>query len=338
MNEFPLITIGLTCFNCEKTIERALKSAINQDWINKEIILIDDYSTDNSKNVLLKLKSLYPQVQIIYNTKNYGVSYNLNLIIKKAKGEFVTFFDGDDESRTDRTTKQYKRFLKYKMINPNSKVFVFLNRDIVPLDSDEIKSVRLGIGRVPPEPYGKIVAEKILAKRTVYDKFLWKNFCSGTFFPKRQYVSTKAKSPGITIEDYNNGLGAFGTGIFFSKISYIKDLNGWDENFRRHEDVDLIIRAAIEGYHFISVNESLMTQYITRPEHKNFTLTGHLSFDKQIYKKHHKFLKERFLYTASFFDLYATGFGLKGMVTFRRIFRLLAVFFRISHYLFKSRY
>lgn len=70
MKEFPLITIGLTCFNCEKTIERALKSAINQDWINKEIILIDDCSTDNSKNVLLKLKSLYPQVQIIYNTKN----------------------------------------------------------------------------------------------------------------------------------------------------------------------------------------------------------------------------------------------------------------------------
>ena len=38
MKESPLVTIGLTCFNCEKTIERALKSAINQDWKNKEII------------------------------------------------------------------------------------------------------------------------------------------------------------------------------------------------------------------------------------------------------------------------------------------------------------
>ena len=71
MKESPLVTIGLTCFNLEKTIERALKSAINQDWENKEIILIDDCSTDNSKVVLLKLKSLYPQVQIINNIKNY---------------------------------------------------------------------------------------------------------------------------------------------------------------------------------------------------------------------------------------------------------------------------
>ena len=44
MKEFPLVTIGLTCFNCEKTVERALKSAINQQWVNKEIILIDDFS------------------------------------------------------------------------------------------------------------------------------------------------------------------------------------------------------------------------------------------------------------------------------------------------------
>ena len=36
MEESPLVTIGLTCFNCERTIERALKSAINQDWENKE--------------------------------------------------------------------------------------------------------------------------------------------------------------------------------------------------------------------------------------------------------------------------------------------------------------
>ena len=36
MKESPLVTIGLTCFNCEKTIERALKSAINQDWKNKD--------------------------------------------------------------------------------------------------------------------------------------------------------------------------------------------------------------------------------------------------------------------------------------------------------------
>ena len=37
MKEPPLVTIGLTCFNCEKTIGRALKSAINQVWENKKL-------------------------------------------------------------------------------------------------------------------------------------------------------------------------------------------------------------------------------------------------------------------------------------------------------------
>ena len=162
MEESPLLTIGLTCFNCEKTIERALKSAINQDWENKEIILIDDCSTDNSTTILSKLNSQHPQVQIINNSKNCGLAYNENLIVKKAKGEFVTFFDGDDESRTNRITKQYERFLEYKTRHPDSKVFVYLNRDIVPLDANEVKSVRFGIGRKSPEPYGKIVADYIL--------------------------------------------------------------------------------------------------------------------------------------------------------------------------------
>ena len=311
MKESPLVTIGLTCFNLEKTIERALKSAINQDWENKEIILIDDCSTDNSKVVLLKLKSLYPQVQIINNIKHCGVAYNRNLITKKAKGEFIAFFDGDDESHIDRITKQYKRFLEYKIINPNSKVFVYLNRnvilvdanvtkqvlnfmhqqkmhfpehdwrgqyDVIPANANETKYLRFGIGRMSPEPYGKILADKILVNRIKNDKFYW---------------------------------GSFGAGTLFTKVSYIKDLNGYDENFGRHDDTDLVIRAAIEGYRFISVNETLMTQYITRGVHKILTTQEILSAQKQLIKKHHKYLKERFLYIASFFDPYAWYFGQK---------------------------
>ena len=162
MKESPLVTIGLTCFNCEKTIERALKSAINQDWINKEIILIDDCSTDNSTTILSKLKSQYQQIQLIINNKNHGLAYNENLIIKKAKGEFVVFFDGDDESRKDRITKQYERFLEYKTKHPNSEIFVYSNRNVLPINSVNKRFTGFAIGRKSPEPYGKIVADYLL--------------------------------------------------------------------------------------------------------------------------------------------------------------------------------
>ena len=162
MKESPLVTIGLTCFNCEKTIERALKSAINQDWENKEIILIDDCSTDNSTTILSKLKSQYPQIQLIINSKNRGLAYNENLIVKKAKGDFIAFFDGDDESQINRISKQYQRFLEYKTKHPDSKIIVYSNRKVVPINDAEKSFTRFAIGRKSPEPYGKIVADYIL--------------------------------------------------------------------------------------------------------------------------------------------------------------------------------
>ena len=45
MMDNPLITIGITCFNSEKYIIRALDSALNQDWQNKEVIIVDDFSS-----------------------------------------------------------------------------------------------------------------------------------------------------------------------------------------------------------------------------------------------------------------------------------------------------
>ena len=50
--EAPLITIGITCFNAEETIEIALKSAFSQDWSNYEVIVVDDGSSDNSIEIL----------------------------------------------------------------------------------------------------------------------------------------------------------------------------------------------------------------------------------------------------------------------------------------------
>ena len=296
MKEPPLVTIGLTCFNCEKTIERALKSAINQDWENKEIILIDDCSTDNSKVVLLKLKSLYPQVQIINNSKNCGLAYNENVIVKKAKGEFVAFFDGDDESRTDRITKQYERFLEYKTKHPNSEILVYSNRNVVPINNIKKKFTRFAIGRRSPEPYGKIVADYLLKVKKKSDQFCW---------------------------------GTLGSGTVFTKISCLKSLNGFDESFKRGAELDLWIRGAMKSYHFISVNESLITQNLTLGGHK--TLKKDLLFRKKLIKKHKKYLCQNLLYTSSLLNTYAWYWYTKKVIFIGHFFRLFARCFSLMN-------
>ena len=53
----PLITIGITCYNAEKTILSAINSAINQDWPNFEIIIVDDFSADGSVKIIDEVKN-----------------------------------------------------------------------------------------------------------------------------------------------------------------------------------------------------------------------------------------------------------------------------------------
>ena len=91
-----LASIIITCFNSQDTIERAVKSALNQDWLNKEIIVIDDHSEDLSFEILTKMSSKESSISLIRNNKNMGYPASLNKVISKSKGEFIAIFDDDD--------------------------------------------------------------------------------------------------------------------------------------------------------------------------------------------------------------------------------------------------
>ena len=92
----PLITIGITSFNSIRTINRAVNSALEQYWRPIEIIIVDDFSTDNGYKILEKMADNFPEIKVFRNSKNEGVAFSRNKIIKKAKGEFIAFFDDDD--------------------------------------------------------------------------------------------------------------------------------------------------------------------------------------------------------------------------------------------------
>lgn len=89
----PLFSIIILSFNNESTIEKAIKSALNQNFENFEIILIDDSSTDNSKKVIKKYKK---EIEILFNNKNQGISYSRNEGLRKSAGDYILFLDGDD--------------------------------------------------------------------------------------------------------------------------------------------------------------------------------------------------------------------------------------------------
>ncbi|MDD5006007.1 MAG: glycosyltransferase [Candidatus Omnitrophica bacterium] len=90
MNE-PLISIIVPAYNSEKTIKKCIDSLLEIDYTNYEVFIVDDGSTDNTKNILSGYKD---KITIIEN-KHFGPSRCRNIAASKAKSEFLAFTDSD---------------------------------------------------------------------------------------------------------------------------------------------------------------------------------------------------------------------------------------------------
>jgi len=92
----PIISVIIPIFNCEKTIKYAISSIQNQNVTNIEIILINDFSKDNSLNIIEELQNYDKRIVIINNEKNMGSLYTRSIGILMAKGDYVFALDNDD--------------------------------------------------------------------------------------------------------------------------------------------------------------------------------------------------------------------------------------------------
>jgi len=90
--KYPPVSIIIPCHNNDKTIGRVIGGALSQKYSGKEIIIVDDLSTDKSPEIISKLKK---KIKIITNEKNLGLAGSLNKGIKKARGEIIVTLQGD---------------------------------------------------------------------------------------------------------------------------------------------------------------------------------------------------------------------------------------------------
>ena len=95
----PLVSIGIPVYNVEPYIEKCLLSVLNQTYQNLEILVVDDFGTDNSMDVVEKVRQSHPnggKLRIIKHPCNKGIGEARNTIIKECKGKYVYFIDSDD--------------------------------------------------------------------------------------------------------------------------------------------------------------------------------------------------------------------------------------------------
>ncbi len=94
------LSIIIPCFNEEETIELVLNKVLNNSYNNKEIIVIDDCSSDNSRLIINKYKN-NNLFKFIFNEKNYGKGYSVRLGIQLATGDICIIQDADLEYDPD---------------------------------------------------------------------------------------------------------------------------------------------------------------------------------------------------------------------------------------------
>lgn len=106
MNEKPLISIIMPAYNSEKFIEQAIESVINQTYENWELIVINDASVDETKEIVLKIAEHESRIRYFDTPQNLGVSKTRNKAVSFAKGEWIAFLDSDDRWKVQKLEKQ----------------------------------------------------------------------------------------------------------------------------------------------------------------------------------------------------------------------------------------
>jgi glycosyltransferase involved in cell wall biosynthesis len=95
-DKYPFISVCIPAYNTEKYIERAALSIINQSFQNFEITIVNDFSSDNTVNIIKRLQKEDDRIRLINHYKNSGV-YNSRIeAALNANGKYILFLDPDD--------------------------------------------------------------------------------------------------------------------------------------------------------------------------------------------------------------------------------------------------
>lgn len=92
----PFYSICIPVYNMEKYIQMSIISVLNQSFRNFEIVIINDFSDDNSENIIKKLQYENPNIKLINNPENLGIYKSRVEAIKNSKGNYIIFLDPDD--------------------------------------------------------------------------------------------------------------------------------------------------------------------------------------------------------------------------------------------------
>lgn len=98
----PLVSIITAMYNSEAFISESINSVINQTYKNWELLLIDDFSTDKTLQIIQPFLDRNSNIKLIKNNTNQGAGITRNKGIEAANGDYIAFLDGDDVWKSEK--------------------------------------------------------------------------------------------------------------------------------------------------------------------------------------------------------------------------------------------
>ncbi|MBI2596890.1 glycosyltransferase [Candidatus Daviesbacteria bacterium] len=166
----PLITVLMPAYNMELHIDQAIESILDQTFHNFELIIIDDASSDKTRNIIKAYMKKDARIKMIINKKNLKLAGSLNEGIEKAKTQIIARMDPDDISDPERLITQFK-FLKehprvaivgtnIQIINNEGKI---ISKREYPTTSAELKKIMFR--------YSPFAHPAIMFRKNIFEEF-----------------------------------------------------------------------------------------------------------------------------------------------------------------------
>ena len=94
----PVVSVICTVYNKENFLPKTLDSLLEQKTsFSFEVIIIDDASTDHSRNIIEEYQTRYPElIRTFYNEENLGIALTWKRVCQEARGKYIARCDGDD--------------------------------------------------------------------------------------------------------------------------------------------------------------------------------------------------------------------------------------------------
>jgi glycosyltransferase involved in cell wall biosynthesis len=269
---FPLVSVLIPSYNHSKYVIETLNSILEDTYPNKEIIIIDDGSKDNSVDIIQKWVDLNQNNLHIFfkQRKNYGICYTLNELINNAKGKYIIPLASDD-FLINNTIEERVQILEKE--EKNGKFVLVSDAQVI----DEKSNFLMESSIVD---YNKGVKDDLFNDNKLIEAtFLRPCFSGATvLINKKVYDYIGLYPMDLKAEDW----------FFYQRVACLKMMSFYDKivsKYRVHDN-------NTSGLHISDLHKSKMYRAILSTYFKNFSLLADYSIKiKVIYRSFKLFLR-----------------------------------------------